>query len=274
MKHIKLLESFSSLYRKNMLDEDVSQWSTPEKIRQAIATGGYEGRNDLAKKNSGLYYAALKNNMLDEFFNKQLTEWTPEKIRQAIKDGGYVGRTDLQKKNPVLYKAALRNKILDEFFDARTPTPGRIPSERTQWTTEKIGEEIIAGDYKSKTDLANRNSKLYQAALKYNVLYDFFDAAGNRIKWTPEKIRQAIADGGYESRHDLQKKNPNLYLAVYRGNMFDEFFDARKWTPEKIRQTIADGGYESRFDLRKKNRKLYQAALRNNMLGDLFNKGN
>jgi hypothetical protein len=116
MKHLKLFESFSSLYRKNILDESSKKW-TQEKIRQAIKDGGYSGRNDLKNKNLNLYYAAHRNKMLDEFFSKKLTEWTPEKIRQAIKDGGYVSRGDLQKKNKSLYNAAYRRNMLDEFFD-------------------------------------------------------------------------------------------------------------------------------------------------------------
>jgi hypothetical protein len=71
-------------------------------------------RGDLQKKNSGLYDAAFRRNMLDEFFDPN--KWTPEKIRQAIKDGSYKSQKDLKEENPGLYAVAYRNKMLDEFF--------------------------------------------------------------------------------------------------------------------------------------------------------------
>jgi anti-sigma28 factor (negative regulator of flagellin synthesis) len=270
MKHIKLFENFSDPDMKNMLDEGVIQW-TPEKIRQAINDGDYVSRVDLGSKNPGLYSAAYRNNMLDEFFDRLVRKWTsPEKVRQAIADGNYVNRLDLARKDRSLYNAAQKHKILDEFFDNYTKTPGKIPAERTEWSTEKIREQIIAGDYKSKFDLMTRNYNLYNAALKYGVLYEFFDKSGDKIKWTEEKIRQEIIDGGYETRFDLKKKNIHLYKAALGRNMLDEFFDPHKWTPEKIRQAIKDGGYVSRNDLKIKNPNLYRAALRNNMLDEFF----
>jgi hypothetical protein len=71
MKHIKVFESFSSPYRKNMLDEGSHIKWTPEKIRQAIKDGGYASRNDLSTKNRGLYDAARRYKILDEFFGKK-----------------------------------------------------------------------------------------------------------------------------------------------------------------------------------------------------------
>jgi hypothetical protein len=100
--------------------------------------------------------------MMDEFFDKQLTEWTPGKIRKEIADGNYAGRTDLSRKNPKLYTAALTRKILDEFFDPR------------KWTPEKIRQEIKDCRYKNRTDLRSKNPNLYSAALRNNMLDEFF----------------------------------------------------------------------------------------------------
>lgn len=71
MKHIKLFDGFSSVYKKNMLDEGSGSNWTPEKIRQAIKDGGYVNRSDLAKKNPNLYKILQRRNMLGEFFDEQ-----------------------------------------------------------------------------------------------------------------------------------------------------------------------------------------------------------
>jgi Arc/MetJ-type ribon-helix-helix transcriptional regulator len=322
MKHIKLFEDFSE---ENMLNENATKW-TPEKIRKEIEEGNYESRIDLKNKNRNLYNAALKNNMLDEFFGEKTDIWTPEKIRKAIEEGGYEKRIDLQKKNPALhkaalrykiildelfgentdirwtpekirkaieegdyekridlrkknlalYKAALKRKMLDEFFDKYTPP--KMRPEKTEWTAEKIREEIKKGNYKSKSDLVERNRKLYRAAAKYGVLYEFFEEPENfPRKWTPEKIRKEIEEGGYEKRSDLEEKNLNLYNAALYRNMLDEFFGEnayRKWTPEKIREEIKKGDYKKRSDLIEKNYGLYRAALKYKILDEFFDKKN
>jgi hypothetical protein len=102
MKHVELFENFSEL--------------TPQKIRQEIKDGGYVSRKDLQMKNASLFYAAKKNNMLDDLFDNK-TQDPLQKIRQEIKDGGYVSRKDLQMKNASLFNAAKRNNMLDDLFD-------------------------------------------------------------------------------------------------------------------------------------------------------------
>jgi Arc/MetJ-type ribon-helix-helix transcriptional regulator len=271
----KNINLYAAANRRSMLGEFFDKKWTPEKIRKAIEEGDYKGRVDLSNKNPNLYSAALRRNMLGEFFNKKNLKWTPEKIRQSIEEGSYVNRSDLERRNSKLYQAAYKNNMLDEFFGIRTPTPGRIQPHTTKWSPEKIRKEIEEGGYSKKSDLKGKNQKLYQAALKRNMLDEFFNK--KNVGWTPEKIRQVIEEGGYESRSDLRYKNQKLYNALERRNMLDmldEFFPKKliEWTPEKIREEFIAGNYLNKNDLRASNSKLYRAALKRNMLDELFDK--
>ena len=177
MKHLKLFESFSSLYKKNVLNEGVRQWLTPEKIRQGIKDGGYESRGDLQAKNPSLYQAAFRNKMLDEFFDDK--KWTPEKIRKAIADGNYANRSDLKGKNPSLFVAAYRNNILDEFFDA------------SKWTPEKIRKaikDVSTKQFCALSKWTKENPDFQNNEFKQNYYTHTLVAIANNKEHNEEKI--------------------------------------------------------------------------------------
>jgi hypothetical protein len=210
-----------------------------------------------------------------QFNSLLLNEGAPslwwKEIKQAVKlvdniDEFEITFNDLYDK---ARKQGLVGYIKTLFYDKMTP--------------EQIKQEIIDGNYKSRSDLKVRDVKLYNLSVKISEKYNLTKGVDDiltqafpdtyQTSWTPELIRQEFKKGDYKGRKDLERKNTKLYLAAKKRGMLDELIPDKlniDWTPDRIRQEFKKGDYKSRSDLEYKNKKLYSAAYRNGMLDELL----
>ena len=133
----------------------------------------YSSRKKFKEGSSGAYYAAIRNNWLNEFYGENKKKgkdyWTYKRCKEEASK--YSLRGDFQKGNIGAYAAALRNNWLNEFY-------GESKRKRKDyWTYERCFEE--AKNYSSRNKFQKGNIGAYQAAKRNGWLDEFYEEKHN-----------------------------------------------------------------------------------------------
>jgi predicted GIY-YIG superfamily endonuclease len=206
-----------------------------------------KSRYDFCIKYNGPYRKALKNNWMDEFFPKKISEiLTKDYCSNFAKL--CKSRYDFSIKYFKLYVKSLKNCWLDEFFPINNLTKEYCYN--------------FAKTCKSKTDFHNKYQKLHYKSLKNGWIDEFFPI---------EKITKEYCynlSKSCKSRSDFYKKYQKLYTKSLKNGWIDEFFPIDKITKDDCFNFTKK--CKSRYDFYKKNQKLYVKSLKNNWLDEFF----
>ena len=247
---------------------------TIDDFKKRVEKLGSKSRNDLVKKDRGLYcYAFRQVGWLDAAFGPSITEnhrdysdWTFKNFKNEVEKLGAKSRIDLRNKDAGLYQYALKQVgWFDSTFGSSANANHR---DYSGWTAERFKEEVERMNVKSRSELMKKDKGLHTKALRNE---GWLDCAFGSVKKKHEALTlqnfiRIVEEFGYSSRWELGKNDYSLYeYALKQDGWFDSAFGPIKGkyadlTLNNFVRIVEELGCDSKNDLSKKDQGLYVYA--------------